>query len=129
MPYVYVGGGQWEYRPPTSSGGNGGGSSGGGSSNSGGGNNNSSSSNSNKVKYKKVQVNILTGEMNVRPSTKTLRIRCGQTVRVRGLGKFLNGGYFIVGRRLTVSDQGIGLVLSVNRPRFRDTIKGDSKYD
>lgn len=122
--------GTW-YSVPDSGGGSNGGNNGGGNNNGGGSNSgNNNSRDRNKVKYKKVNINLLTGELGMNLSRKNLSVLPGMTVGLKGFGKYLSGGYFVTARTISFDDtSGMSLKIGVARPKFLDTIKGMSKYD
>lgn len=74
--------------------------------------------------YIEAEFNILTGEMRVTPSTKTIRIRVNDTVKIEGLGKYLSGLYFVsaISRNISASD-GYSHSLHLIRNGFGDSIK------
>ena len=45
--------------------------------------------------YIEAEFNILTGEMKVAPTKKTLRVCINDTVKIEGLGNYLSGLYFV----------------------------------
>lgn len=55
--------------------------------------------------YIEAEFNILTGEMRLTPTTKSIRIKVNDTVKIAGLGKYLSGLYFVsaISRKIDVS--------------------------
>jgi len=45
--------------------------------------------------YKEIEINTLTGELEVVPNEITIKIKSGDTVALKGLGKYLSGQYFV----------------------------------
>lgn len=77
--------------------------------------------------YIEAEFNVLTGELIVTPTEKSIRIKINDTVRIEGLGKYLSGLYFVsaVRRTLTASD-GYTHTLSLRKNGFGDSVKSAS---
>lgn len=71
-----------------------------------------------------VEFNILTGEMQLTPTTKSIRIKVNDTVEVRGLGRYLSGLYFVsaVNRNLSTSG-GYTHSITLLKNGFGDSLK------
>lgn len=80
--------------------------------------------------YIEAEFNVLTGEMTVTPTEKSIRIKVNDTVRIEGLGKYLSGLYFVsaVKRTLTASD-GYTHTFSLRKNGFGDSVKSASSYE
>lgn len=80
--------------------------------------------------YIEAEFNVLTGEMTVTPTEKSIRIKVNDTVRIEGLGKNLSGLYFVsaVRRTLTASD-GYTHTFSLRKNGFGDSVKSASSYE
>ena len=48
-------------------------------------------------KYIETEFNVLTGELTVKPSKDTIRIKVNDTIRISGVGSNLSGKYFVSG--------------------------------
>lgn len=89
--------------------------------------NNSSTSDSKtsaEKEYIEVEFNTLTGECEIIPSTKSLRLKVGDTVTLKGVGKYLSGLYFISEIKKTIStSDGLKISLVLIRNGFGDSLK------
>ena len=52
------------------------------------------------------EFNILTGELRVTPTSKSIRVKVNDTVKIEGLGKYLSGLYFVSSVSRTVDSSG-----------------------
>lgn len=74
--------------------------------------------------YIDAEFNILTGEMKLTPSGKSIRIKVNDTVEIVGLGKYLSGLYFVssVSRNLNNSS-GYSQSIHLLKNGFGDSVK------
>lgn len=56
--------------------------------------------------YIATEFNILSGELKVTPTSKSIRVRVNDTVNIVGLGKYLSGLYFVSSVKRSVSAEG-----------------------
>lgn len=79
-----------------------------------------------KTKAKTYEYKNLEGDVEVVVSPKTLKIVAGSTVRITGIGKYLSGFYYVMGRKVSISGSGAMQVsLSVVKTKFGDSLKGE----
>ena len=55
--------------------------------------------------YIEAEFNVLTGELSITPTEKSIRIKVNDTVRLEGLGKYLSGLYIVAAVRRTQSSE------------------------
>lgn len=74
--------------------------------------------------YIETEFNILTGDLQLIPTKKNMSIRVGNTISLRGFGKYLNGLYFVseIKKRID-KDSGFSLSLTLYRNGFGETLK------
>ena len=89
--------------------------------------NNSGNTNSKKEaekEYIEAEFNVLTGEMTLTPTNKSIRIKVKDTIKVEGLGKYLSGLYFVsaVSRTLN-ADNGYSHSFTLLKNGFSDSVK------
>ena len=74
--------------------------------------------------YIESEFNVLTGELNITPTEKSIRIKVGDTIKIEGVGKYLSGLYFVSSIKRTVNkDSGYSQSLSVIKNGFGDSLK------
>lgn len=74
--------------------------------------------------YIEIEFNTLEGELNVISSKKTLPIKPGHTIDLRGVGKYLSGLYYISGVKRTLdTSSGYTHTLSVIKTGFGPSLK------
>lgn len=74
--------------------------------------------------YIEAEFNVLTGELSITPTEKSIRIKVNDTVRLEGLGKYLSGLYFVAAVRRTLSSEdGYSHTLSLIKNGFGDSVK------
>lgn len=74
--------------------------------------------------YIETEFNILTGDLQLIPTKKNMSIRVGNTIALKGFGKYLNGLYFVseIKKRID-KDSGFSLSLTLYRNGFGETLK------
>lgn len=74
------------------------------------------------------EFNVLTGEMRLTPTSKSIRIRVNDTVKIEGLGKYLSGLYFVsaISRNISASN-GYSHTLSLLKNGFGSSVKNAKK--
>lgn len=78
-------------------------------------------------KYIEAEFNVLSGELSIIPTEKSIRIKVNDTVRLEGLGKYLSGLYFVSAVRRTLSkDEGYTHTLTLIKNGFGDSVKSSS---
>lgn len=80
--------------------------------------------------YIEAEFNILTGEMKLTPTKKSIRIKVNDTVKIEGLGKYLSGLYFVsaVSRNLNESG-GYSHTLTLLKNGFGSSVKSSSNQE
>lgn len=74
--------------------------------------------------YIEVEYNTLEGELSLIVSSKTLRIKSGDTINIEGLGKYLSGLYYVSAVKRTIdSSGGYSHTLTVIKTGFGSTYK------
>lgn len=74
--------------------------------------------------YIEAEFNVLSGEMNLTPTEKSIRIRVNDTVKIEGLGKYLSGLYFVSAISRTIGkDSGYSHSLTLIKNGFGNSIK------
>lgn len=77
--------------------------------------------------YIDLEFNTLEGELSVRASTKSIRIRVNDTVQVEGIGKYLSGLYFVSAVTRTIdSSNGYSQSLTLIKTGFGESLKKTS---
>lgn len=66
----------------------------------------SNSQNNADKDYIDTEFNILSGELRVTPTSKTIRVKVNDTVNIVGLGKYLSGLYFVSSVKRSVNAEG-----------------------
>ena len=84
----------------------------------------SDSKTSAEKEYIEVEFNTLTGECEIVPNSKSLRLKVGDTVTLKGVGKYLSGLYFIseIKKSISTSD-GLKISLVLIKNGFGDSLK------
>lgn len=116
----------------------GGGSSGGGgsskkpsgsTSNSGGSNLTSSNSNKNsstgstEKKYNYIEINTLSGTLNFIVTEETIKLKAGNTVKLKGLGSYLSGNYYVQDITRQISSNGYSHSATLIKTDFGKSLK------
>ena len=76
------------------------------------------------------EFNILTGDVSLIPTKKNMSIRVGNTITFKGVGKYLNGLYFVseIVKRID-KDSGLSLSLTLYRNGFGESLKSGTPSD
>ena len=90
---------------------------GGSSSGSGDGNKDSSSSKA-QEKYNDIDYYNLQGTLNYIATTSTIKIKAGDTITIKGIGKYLSGKYYVVSVKRTIDSSGYSHSAEVVRMNF-----------
>lgn len=74
--------------------------------------------------YIEAEFNVLTGEMRLTPTSKSIRIRVNDTVKIEGLGKYLSGLYFVsaISRKIN-ADSGYSHSFTLIKNGFGSSVK------
>ena len=85
---------------------------------------NTNSKEESEKKYIESEFNVLTGDLNLTPTEKSIRIKVNDTVKMEGLGKYLSGLYFVSSVSRTLSrDGGYSHSMSLIKNGFGDNVK------
>lgn len=127
--------GKWTKKTTNSGGsssGGGGGSSkktSGSTSNSGGSNLTSSNSNKNsstgstEKKYNHIEINTLSGTLNFIVTEETIKLKAGDTVKLKGLGSYLSGNYYVNDLTRQISSNGYSHSATLIKTDFGKSLK------
>lgn len=102
---------------------------GGGSSNSGGSNLTSSNSNKNsstgstEKKYNYIEINTLSGTLNFIVTEETIKLKAGNTVKLKGLGSYLSGNYYVQDITRQISSNGYSHSATLIKTDFGKSLK------
>ena len=129
--------GKWTKKTTNTGGGSsnrgGGGSSkktnGGSTSNNGGSNLTSSNSNKNsstgstEKKYNYIEINTLSGTLNFIVTEETIKLKAGNTVKLKGLGSYLSGNYYVQDITRQISSNGYSHSATLIKTDFGKSLK------
>lgn len=74
--------------------------------------------------YIEAEFNVLTGELKITPTEKSIRIKVNDTVKVEGLGQYLSGLYFVSAISRTLNkDSGYSHSLTLIKNGFGSSVK------
>lgn len=75
---------------------------------------------------KKFTYKNLEGEIELTPTKKNFSILAGSTIHLAGVGKYLSGFYYVMSRKISLSNNGaMSITLQVTRTNFGDSLKGE----
>ena len=85
---------------------------------------NTNSSEKAEKEYIETEFNVLTGNLTVTPTEKSIRIKINDTIKIEGIGKYLSGLYFVsaITRNLS-KDGGYTHSFTLIKNGFGDSIK------
>lgn len=126
--------GKWTKKTTNTGGGSSGGggskkTSGGNTSNSGGSNLTSSNSNKNsstgstEKKYNYIEINTLSGTLNFIVTEETIKLKAGDTVKLKGLGSYLSGNYYVNDLTRQISSNGYSHSATLIKTDFGKSLK------
>ena len=113
----------------SSSGGGGSKKTSGSTSNSGGSNLTSSNSNKNsstgstEKKYNYIEINTLSGTLNFIVTEETIKLKAGDTVKLKGLGSYLSGNYYVQDLTRQISSNGYSHSATLIKTDFGKSLK------
>lgn len=79
--------------------------------------------------YIEVEYNTLQGELSIVPTDNSLKIKVGDTIKLKGVGKYLSGLYFVSEIKRTIGSDGYNQTLTVIKTGFGDSLKKPSQTD
>ena len=101
----------------------------GSTSNSGGSNLTSSDSNKNsskgstEKKYNYIEINTLSGTLNFIVTEETIKLKAGDTVKLKGLGSYLSGNYYVQDLTRQISSNGYSHSATLIKTDFGKSLK------
>lgn len=120
--------GKWT-KKTTNTGGGGSKKTSGSTSNSGGSNLTSSNSNKNsstgstEKKYNYIEINTLSGTLNFIVTEETIKLKAGDTVKLKGLGSYLSGNYYVNDLTRQISSNGYSHSATLIKTDFGKSLK------
>ena len=102
---------------------------GGSTSNNGGSNLTSSNSNKNsstgstEKKYNYIEINTLSGTLNFIVTEETIKLKAGDTVKLKGLGSYLSGNYYVQDITRQISSNGYSHSATLIKTDFGKSLK------
>lgn len=90
---------------------------------SGSGKSKNTSSGSATKKYNNIEVKTLQGQLNYIVTEETIKLKSGDTVRLKGLGGFLSGKYYVKEVNRLLSSQGYSHSAVLIKTDFGDSLK------
>lgn len=121
--------GKWTKHTTTSSSSGGGGSNKKTSTTSGSSNLTSSNSNKNsstgstEKKYNYIEINTLSGTLNFIVTEETIKLKAGNTVKLKGLGSYLSGNYYVQDLTRQISSNGYSHSATLIKTDFGKSLK------
>lgn len=77
--------------------------------------------------YIDIEFNTLTGEINLLPTKENMKLKVGDTINLKGVGKYLSGLYFISEIKRSISnDGGYTMTINVYKNGFGTSLKSNS---
>lgn len=123
--------GKWTKKTTTTGGSSSGGSSKKNTSSSNSGSSNLTSSNSSKnsstgsteKKYNYIEINTLSGTLNFIVTEETIKLKAGDTVKLKGLGSYLSGNYYVNDLTRQISSNGYSHSATLIKTDFGKSLK------
>lgn len=87
--------------------------------------NHTKKSSSGKVqkKYNTIKLRTLTGTLNFVANENTIKLKAGDTIELKGFGKYLSGKYYIQDLTRTISSSGYSNSATVIKTNFGESVK------
>lgn len=82
-----------------------------------------SSTGSTEKKYNYIEINTLEGTLQFIVTNETIKLKAGDTVKLKGLGKSLSGNYYVKDMNRQISSNGYSHSASLIRTDFGDKLK------
>ena len=79
-------------------------------------------------KANKKTIRTLEGNLVVLPNENTIKITTRSTVKLKGLGKYLSGNYYVKSVQRSISNSGYSQSLTVIKTDFKKSLKVYAKY-
>ena len=84
---------------------------------------NKSSSGSVEKKYNSIEVNTLEGTLSFIVTKQTIKLKAGDTVKLKGLGKYLSGNYYVKDVTRQISSGGYSHSATLIKTNFGESLK------
>lgn len=78
-------------------------------------------------KYNEIEVNTLEGTLTYIVTEETIKLKAGDTVKLKGLGKYLSGSYYVKEVTRSISSSGYTHSATVIKTDFGNSLKLKSK--
>ena len=78
-------------------------------------------------KYNTIEYNILEGTLKIIATKSTIKIKAGDTIKLKGFGKYLSGKYYVQDVTRNLTSSGYEMSLTVIKTDYGDSIKSSSK--
>ena len=78
-------------------------------------------------KYNNIEINTLTGNLNYIVTPQTVKLSAGDTVKLKGLGKYLSGNYYVQDVTRQISSSGYTHSATLIKTDFGKTLKLKTK--
>ena len=86
-----------------------------------------SSTGSVEKKYNDIEINTLMGTLNFIATKETIKLKAGDTVKLKGLGKHLSGNYYIKDLTRVIGSNGYSHSATLIKTNFGKSLKTSSK--
>lgn len=83
----------------------------------------SSATGSTEKEYNTIEYNTLNGSLNFIANEKTIKLKAGDTVTLKGLGKYLSGDYYVQDVTRSISSSGYSHSATLIKTDFGATLK------
>lgn len=77
-------------------------------------------------KYNYIEINTLVGQLSFIVTEQTIKLKAGDTVKLKGLGKYLSGKYYVKEMNRVISSNGYSHSAVLIKTDFGDTLKSKS---
>lgn len=88
---------------------------------------NKSSTGSTEQKYNYIEINTLVGQLAFIVTEETIKLTAGDTVKLKGLGKYLSGNYYVKEMNRNISSNGYSHNAIVIKTDFGTSLKSTTK--
>lgn len=82
---------------------------------------------SSEKKYNEIEINVLKGSISAIATPDTLKIKVGDTITLKGIGKYLSGNYYVESINRKIDNSGYSHTFEVIKMNFGDTLKSSPK--
>lgn len=82
-----------------------------------------SASGKTEKKYKTIEYNILEGSLEYIPTKDTIKLKAGNTVKLKGLGKYLSGNYYVQDITRKIGSNGYSHSATLVKTNYGESLK------